>query len=226
MIDFDYIYNLDFFVVWNFRIPLIKALFITISYAVAASLLGTIVGCLMAILEKSKLFFIRWFVRCFVELFRNTPLLVQLIWIHFALPLATGLNTSIYQSALISITCNAAAYITEIFRAGVQTVSLNQWEAAKSLGLSNWSIWRLVILPQAIRIVLPPLSNMYVSLLKGTAILSILSVEELMRVSARISTYTAKPVEVLTIGALMYFIVGLGLTTIFSKLERRFRLPD
>ena len=226
MIDWGYLASLDFASIWTYREALLKGLVLTLVYTSAGTGLGVVLGVAVAICSQSPIPPLRWLVATFVELFRNTPLLVQLIWIHFALPGLTGLNTSVLESGLIAIALNGGAYFSEIVRAGVEAVDRRQWEAARSLALLQRDIWRYVILPQAIRVVLPPLANMTISLLKGTAVLSILSIGELMRVTARISTYTAKPVEIFTFAALVYFFVGIMITWLFSRLERRMSLPE
>jgi polar amino acid transport system permease protein len=114
--------------------------------------------------------------------------------------------------------------MSEVIRAGIDAVPKGQWEASRALGLGPGIIWLRVILPQALRIILPPLANTMVSLLKGTAILSILAVAELMRATTRISTHTARPVELFTVAAIIYFLVGLATVRVFAWLERRFQL--
>jgi polar amino acid transport system permease protein len=145
------------------------------------------------------------------------------MWVHFALPFLTGVSTTPVQSGLIGLTLNAAANFAEIIRGGVNAIPREQWEAARAVGLRRPLVWRLVILPQVIRVVLPTLVNMTISIFKGTTIISILSVGELLQVVNRISNYTFKAVEIFTFAALVYLFVGLLLDAIARRIERRLK---
>jgi polar amino acid transport system permease protein len=224
MINWEYLASLDFSVAWTYRNALLRGLGISLAYTGLAAFLGLALAMLTAAAVRSRFRLLRWPAIGFVELFRNTPLLVQLVWVHFALPQLTGVNLSILESGLLAITLNVTAYFSEILRAGIDAIPKGQWEAAHSLGLHPWRIWRHVILPQAIRIVFPPLASMIISLFKGTSVLSILAISELMRIVTNIGTHTARPVEIFTIGAILYFCCGALMTRGFDMLERRLQL--
>src|SRR5690606_36082533 len=136
---------------------------------------------------------IRWAVFWYVEIWRNTPLLVQLFWVHFALPQITGISTPTYVSGVIAMSLQASAYLTEIARGGIEAVPRSQWEAAKALALPARTQWMSIILPQALQIMIPPLANTTISFFKATTILSILSVAELMHTANEIAAYTYRP---------------------------------
>jgi polar amino acid transport system permease protein len=159
----------------------------------------------------------------FVEFWRSTPLLVQAIWMHFAVPGITGIATSPFQSALLALVFNVSAYCSEIIRAGIMGVGKGQFEAARALGLRPTLCWRLVILPQALRLVLPPLVGTIISIFKATAILSILAINDLIRAASRVSSYTFQPVEIYTTAALLAFAVGLAITVAGHRLEMRLK---
>ena len=211
--------SLDFSVVWEYREVLLRGLLATLALTACAAVSGLVCGTILAIASQSNIAPLRWIVIAFVEIWRNTPLLVQLIWIHFALPLVTGINTTALESGVIGITLQAAAYFTEIVRAGIESVPKGQWEAAYSLALPARIRWTRVILPPAIRTMIPPLVNLTISFFKGTAILSILHVSELMTVTNRISNVTFKPVELFSSIAVIYFIVGIVLSKTTLRLE-------
>lgn len=219
--NWDYLAALDFGVVWQYRWQLLAGFQMTLLLLVASAAMGLGFGSILAMASQSKFRPVRWLVIVYVELWRNTPLLVQLFWIHFALPLATGINTTALQSGLIALTANVTAYFAEIVRAGIQSVDRGQWEAARALGLPRLVQWRKVVLPQAFRIVLPPLVSLVVSLLKATAILSVLSINDLMRVTASLSNYTFKPIELYSFVALVYFATGLLISRAGTWLEWR-----
>lgn len=226
MINWDYIASLDFSIVWEYRRVLWEGFLTTMALLGASSILGFFGGIVLAIGAFSKIAPVRWVVTAYVELWRNTPLVVQLIWIHFALPTFTGISTNAWQSGLITLVLGVTAYFTEIVRAGIGAIHRGQWEAADALGLSAWTEWVRVILPQAVRIVVPPLASLVINIFKATAILSILSVNELMQVANKISNYTFRPVEVITTVAAIYFITGYLLSLVAGRIERRFRRAD
>ena len=222
--NLDYIHNLDFGVAWEYRRALLTGLQLTLVYFVLAGVFGMIGALLLVFGGRSRFRPIRWLVIALVETFRNTPLFVQLIWIHFALPAFTGIDLSLFQSSTIALSLNAAAYMSEIVRAGIDAVPRGQWEACHALGIKPYVVWSRVVLPQAFRLILPTLANLMVSLLKGTSILSIIAVAELMRATTRISTHTARPVEMFTVSAILYFIIGLLVLKGFAILEKRVAL--
>lgn len=224
MINWNYITTMDFASVWVYRYALLGGLIINLIYAAIGTALGLVLSALLVVGLRTRFAPLRWVLIAYVELFRNTPLLVQLFWVHFALPLVTGVNTSTYVSGLIAIVLNVTAYTAEIVRAGVDAVPTGQWEAARSLGLPKAIQWLRVVLPQAFRAVLPALTNVALGLFKGTALLSVLAIDELMLVVSRIGSQTSKPVEILTVGALIFFVVGLAISRSAALVERRLAL--
>lgn len=213
--------GLDFTSVWTYRIPLFEGLLVTLGLTAVAAVFGLLSGTVLAILSQSPVAAVRWLVAAHVELFRDTPLLVQLMWIHFALPMLTGYNTTPVESGVLAIALHASAYFTELVRAGIQSVPRTQWDAAYALGLPAWTRWTRVILPPAIRVIIPPLVNLIISFFKGTAILSVLQIGELMGVAARISNETFRPIEIFSFVALVYFVLGYAMSRLTLLLEKR-----
>tara|TARA_B100000579_G_scaffold205797_1_gene168202 strand:- start:724 stop:1263 length:540 start_codon:yes stop_codon:yes gene_type:complete len=173
-------------------------------------------------LSMVKIGIIRWVVVVFTEFWRSTPLLVQAIWIHFAFPVISGLQTTPFQSALIALTLNVSAYCSEIIRAGILSVPKGQYEAAKSLGLPIYVSWIKIILPQALKTVIPPLTGTIISIFKATAILSVLAINDIMRAAQRISSYTFKPLEIYTSAAILAFLIGYLITRFGNFMENKF----
>ena len=213
--------GLDFSAVWTYRAALFNGLLVTLGLTAVAAVAGMVAGTILAVASQAPVAPLRWLVVAYVEIFRDTPMLVQLMWIHFALPLVTGVNTTPVESGVIAIALHAAAYFTEVMRAGVQSVPKSQWDAAYALGLPGWTRWTRVILPPAIRTVLPPLASLTISFFKGTAILSVLQIGELMSVASRISNATFRPIEIFTFAALIYVVIGFALSFLATKLEKR-----
>ncbi|WP_046866671.1 amino acid ABC transporter permease [Microvirga massiliensis] len=215
--------NLHLEIIWTYRSALLDALFITLWLTAAASTAGIILGVILAVSERIAGRPMVWLVTAYVETFRNTPLLIQLMWVHFALPTLTGVPMTPSQSGLLTLTLSAGAYFTEIVRAGIAAVPRSQWEASEAIGLTKWLCFRLVVLPQALKIMIPPLVNMTVSVLKGTTIVSVLSIGEFLQVVNRISNYTFRTIEIFTFAALVYFAIGISLDLLARRLEKRLR---
>lgn len=192
----------------QFANAIVSGLLVTLMLCAIASVVGIVAGTLLAVVER---FLGRWasfVISCYVELFRNTPLLLQLMWIHFSLPMLTGISTTPRVSAVIGLSAMSVAISIEVIRAGLMSVPRGQWEAADALGLHKVNSLRLVILPQALKNIMPAITNMVLSLLRGTTVASILSVGELVQVASRISNYTFRPVEIYTFIVIVYLALG------------------
>lgn len=206
-------------VVLNYRVALTSGLLVSLKFLLWAVGFGFLAGIVLAVAQVSRFAVLRAPVVAIVEIVRNTPLLVQLFWIHFALPGLTGTSTTPERSAAIGIAFSGACYFSEVIRAGIQGVPKGQTEAAQALGLSSWSIWTRIVLPQAIIDTLPATSNTILSLFKATAILSVIAVPELMTTTMRITSRTGDPVTILATMTLIYIAVGGALTVALSGLE-------
>jgi len=215
---------LDFSVLWDYGPALLQGLLVSIALMLIGFTAGGVgLGTLLAVAGGSRYRLLRWPARAFVEFWRSTPLLVQAVWMHFALPALIGLRTSPFQSACIALVLNVGAYCGEIIRAGIAGVPRGQAEAARALGLPPRVVWLRVIIPQAVKLVVPPLVGSAISVFKATAILSVLSVNDLMRVAQRVSANTYQPIEVYTTAALLYLLAGLAITGTGAAVERSFR---
>lgn len=204
--------GLDFGILWKYRDALLGGLAMTLALTGAASICGVFFGTMLAIVTQLPMAPARWMAIGYVELFRNTPIVVQVFWIHFALPLVSGVNTTAVTSGIIAIVLQASAYFGEIVRGGIRSVPTGYREASDALGIPVVTRWRRVILPPAFRIMIPPLVNMTISFFKASAILTVLQVGELMTVSTRISNAIFKPIEILTVAACVYFIIGYAIS--------------
>lgn len=218
-VNFKAIAALDFTVVYQYRYTFLRAIGTTLGITSTAIVIGLIVGIALAVLIIQGPRPVRMIVTAYVEIWRNTPLIVQLFWVHFALPVVTGINSTALQSGLIAMTMQSAAYLTDIARTGILAVPKGQYEASAALGLPGWSKWMDIILPQALRIVIPPLATIAVGFFKASAILSLLSVGELMTQAKNIATYTHKPIEIMTFVGLVYWVMGYSFGSLAYKLE-------
>jgi polar amino acid transport system permease protein len=219
-IDWSQIRVLDFGIVLKYWRPLTIAAGTTLLITLGAFAVGLLLGIGLAILLELRIGPLRYVINAYIEIWRNTPLIVQLFWIHFGLPVVTGISTTALESGSLALTLQSSSYLADIARAGIQAVPRGQWDAASALALPARTKWFEVILPQALKIMIPPLGNLAVSFLNGSALLGVLSVGELMTVSAKISDYTSRPVEIMTVTALLYLAMNLLTTYLTGRLER------
>jgi polar amino acid transport system permease protein len=195
--------------------------FTTLWLTVFAITAGLALGFLVAMMRLSRSRFVRMPASFYVWLFRGTPLLVQLIVIYTGLP-QLGIKLTVVQSALIGLALNEAAYLAEIVRAGILAVPHGQTEAAQSLGMSRAKIMRLVILPQALRIIIPPLGNSVNGLLKTTSVTSVISMEELLRRTQVLIQERFMVLELFAVAALYYLVMTTAWDFVQRRIERRF----
>lgn len=224
-INWHFVSTLDFGVVVSYAHPLFRGAVTTIVITATALALGLGVGVVLAVLLQLPLGPLRWLIIAYVELWRNTPLIVQLFWIHFGLPVLTGISTTAMQSGFIALSAQSSAYLADIARAGIQAIPKGQWQAGRALGLPAASLWLEVILPQALKIMIPPFGNLALSFLNGSALLGLLQVGELMTVATNISDYTFKPIEIMTAVAVIYLVINLCIGRLVYLLERVVRTP-
>lgn len=203
--------------------PIFDGATITLKLFFIALALSAPLGLALALLRLSRWRGMRWLVGSYIWLMRGTPLMLQLLFIYFALPFVPviGITLPRFPSAVVAFTLNYAAYFAEIFRAGIQSVDKGQYEAAKSLGMSYPQTMRRVVLPQMVRHILPPLSNESITLVKDTSLIYVLALNDLLRAARNIvqREFTVTP---FVVAAVFYLIMTLVLTWIFQRLEQRY----
>lgn len=211
---------LDFGIVFERLDVVLQAVLVTILLALLAELLGIVFGLILALLRLGKLRVLRFLAQVYVDVFRGTPLLVQLIIIYFTTPLIGLTFRSLFFAGLVALTLNSAAYVAEIFRSGIQSIDRGQMEAGRASGLSYAQTMRHIIIPQAFRRVIPPLTNEFVMLIKDTSIVSVIGLVELLKVTQDIrnETFNGTP---LIAAALIYLALCLPLIYLANALERR-----
>ncbi len=196
----------------------------TLRLSLWAGFIGLFVGVLVGLAKISRSRWIRLPANFFIWLLRGTPLLVQILFAYYALPgLIPSLQLSEFAAAVIALSLNVGAYNAEVIRAGIQAVHKGQREASLSLGLSSFQSMRFVVLPQALRIVVPPLVNNLVALLKDSSLASAIGLLELTLAGNRVSSETFLPVPVLTTVALVYLSLTTAVTTFTHFLEKRLK---
>ena len=190
---------------------------VTLEIFFVTLLLSLPIGMLAAMGRLSSLRPLRWLMEFYIWLMRGTPLMLQLLFVYFALP-AVGILLPDVAAALLAFTLNYAAYFAEIFRAGIQAIPKGQYEAAKTLGMTYSQTMKRIILPQVIRIVLPPVSNETINLVKDTSLIYILAMNDLLRV-ARTIVQREFDMTPFAIAAVFYLVMTFVLTWVFKKLE-------
>jgi His/Glu/Gln/Arg/opine family amino acid ABC transporter permease subunit len=213
---------LDLSVVHDYGTVFLRGLMITVFLTVAVMFLATIAAILVALARLSTNRLLRWPFNSFVEFIRATPLILQLIYIYYVLPSA-GIRLDPITAAITGLTLHYAAYMSEVFRGGILSIPKGQTEAALSLGLSRWLTFRKVVLPQAVRVVLPTLGNYLISLFKDTAICSVVTVQELMFTGQIIAARNFQYFTVYTVTAILYFVVCYPSGLMVRGLEEHMR---
>ena len=200
---------------------LISGITITIYISVISIILAMIIGLFVALPSLSNNKFLSYFNITYVEIVRAIPLLVLILWIYYGLPIMTGISFSPFVSGIVALTISESAFQAEIFRAGINSINKGQYEVANSLGMNFWKKMRLVILPQAIKVVLPALGNQFVYVLKMSSLVSIIGIADLTRKANELVVTTYRPLEIYTFLILEYLILILIVSYFVRKLEKK-----
>jgi polar amino acid transport system permease protein len=192
----------------------------TMAYTVGTIFLGTLIGLIVGILRLRRIPVIDWILIAYIETFRCTPLLVQIIWFYYALPVVVGVNIPAHIAAISVLSLYGGAFYAEIVRGSIESVHRGQWDAARALGLSPWRVLRLVIIPQALKPMMAPYVNQSVTQLKNTSLVSVIAVPDLVYNATLINADTYRPLEVYTVVAVIYFAILFPSTVLARHLER------
>ena len=218
--------SFDFSMIWNSLPRLLAGAGVTIEITAIAVGLGFIFGLITSVCRLSGVKILQVIAVCYVNIIRGTPMLVQIFLIYFALPMVIGERINPFVAAVAACSINSGAYVSEIFRAGIQSVDKGQMEAGRSLGLSWMQTMRYVILPQAFKHVIPPLGNEFISMTKETSLVSVIGFEELTRRGQLIIAKTYGSFEIWLTVAAIYLVMTLTIARLVSYLERRFATDD
>ncbi|MFD0826308.1 amino acid ABC transporter permease [Neobacillus sp. M.A.Huq-85] len=200
---------------------LLKGLSITLTMTFFALILSSIIGLLIGIGGLSKNKTISFLCSVYLAWFRGTPLLVQLMILYYGLSIGLGLDLTATVAGILGMGMYSGAYVSEIVRGSIQSIEKGQMEAGRSLGLSHWQTMRKIILPQALRRMLPPLANEFIALTKNSSLLSVITVPELMRAGNTLVSSNFKYFEVYIAIAVLYFVVNFMISKIISYFEKR-----
>ncbi|MDH4375558.1 MAG: amino acid ABC transporter permease [Ramlibacter sp.] len=200
---------------------LLAGIGLTLWLSISAIVVSVVLGILLALSGLSRLRSLRLISRTYVEVFRAIPLLVLLLWVYYGLPMMTGLQFGAFAAGVLSLALSDAAFESEIFRAGIQSVAKGQREAAQTLGLSSRDTFRFVIFPQAIRTILPALGNQFVYVLKMSSLVSVIGLQELTRRANELNVTEYRPLEIYTALVVEYLLLILLTSWGVRRLERR-----
>jgi polar amino acid transport system permease protein len=202
---------------------LLSGLTTTIYISVISIIISMVLGLIVAIPSLAKNKFFTYINIGYVEIVRAVPLLVLILWIYYGLPIMTGISFSPFVSGIIALAISESAFQAEIFRAGINSIKKAQWEAGSSLGLNFFKRLRLVILPQAIKNILPAIGNQFVYVLKMSSLVSIIGIGDLTRKANELVVTTYRPLEIYTFLILEYLVLILIVSFFVRKLEKRLK---
>jgi polar amino acid transport system permease protein len=198
----------------------------TITLALCAIVTSVLIGLMVALLGLSRNRFARASNRAYVEVLRSIPMLVMVLWVYYGLPIVMGIKLEVFMAGLIALALCDSAFEAEIFRGGIQSIDRGQTEAADSLGLSYFDKMRYIVLPQALRRVLPPLGNQFVYMLKTSSLVSVIGLPELTRKANELVVTEYRPLEIYTFLILEYLVLILIASAGVRWLERRMGVSE
>jgi polar amino acid transport system permease protein len=216
----------DFATVYANRHLLLVGLGNTVKLGVLCLVLGLAAGAFVGAARYSRNPVLNLPASAFVEVFRNTPALVQIIWFYFAFPIVAPFDIDPFAAATLGLSLNTTAFSAEIYRAGIQSIHPGQWEAAKAIGMTGGQAMRRVILPQAVKRMVPAFMNRAVELMKMTSLASVIAYGELMHQAKTISTYNFNPIETYTVVALIFFALIFPIAMVVYRAEAWLRRSD
>ncbi len=214
-------YQWDFSGLWQYRELFVQGTLYTIGFTLLTVVSGLLVGTAFALARLSGIKLLTVPVIAIAELFRCTPVLVQLVWCYYALPMLIGVEISPALAAFITLTMYGASFYAEIVRGGIISIDAGQWDAGRAIGLRRGPLMRKVILPQALRRMVAPLVNQSVLQLKNTSLLSVLAVPDLLYQGQMVTSATYRPLETYTLIAVVYFAILFPATRFAQRFERR-----
>ncbi|ETT34823.1 MULTISPECIES: amino acid ABC transporter permease [Paenibacillus] len=212
--------NLDFSFLLEHWQDYARSAWVTLELSFFGVLFGTLLGVIMALMRISRIWPIKFVASAYIELIRGTPMLVQILIIHYGLTVV-GVNLPAFMSGVVALTMNSSAYMAEVFRAGIQAIDKGQTEASRSLGMTNGMTLRYIILPQAFRNMLPAIGNEFIIIIKDSSLVSMIGIAEIIYTARTIQGVTFQPLAPLLVAAGLYFIITFTLANLLSWLERR-----
>ena len=214
-------YEWEFGLVLKYWDVLLDGFLGTLRVGIVSLILGAVGGLVLALMRMSRYRLLSWPAIALIEFFRTTPLLIQLFWIYFALPVIIGVNFGAYTACIITLSVNTAAFFAEIYRAGIRSMEPSQWEGGKAIGMTQTALLRRIILPQAIRRMVPPFLERSFEMMKGTTNVSAIAYADLLYRALELSARLYRPIEILTLVALVFFVMLTSTSMLVRYMENR-----
>ena len=218
--------NLDWTVAWQHRALLFDGVVVTVLLTILTMAIAVPGGIAIMLLRQSRFAAVRAAGTAYVEFFRNLPLILLVYWAFYVLPLLIDVRVSPFATGLIALSLNVSAYNSETFRAGVNSIRKGQLDAALALGMSRWQMMARVVLPQALRRVLPVLASTWVSLFKDTSLVSVIAVGDLAHAALQVRSQTFRVLEMLTVMAVIYWCLGYPQAKLVDWIDRKFGVKE
>jgi len=225
-VNWSFVGGLDFSVIYTYRIALLQGLVNTISITSFSLLLGLALGFAFACLLYVPFAPLRWVIVSYIEILRDIPLVVALFWIHFALPFATGISTTAFQSGFIAMALQSSAYLADVVRAGIQAVPRGQWDAAMALGLRRSFVLQHIVMPQALRVIIPPMTSQYLNLIKNSSLAVAVGYQDIVSIANTTLNQTGQAIEAIALIMLVFLTISLGISLFMNWYNARVALVE
>ncbi len=218
--------RLEWSVVWSHRDALLLGALVTVLLTALTMLIAVPGGIVLMLLRQSRFCVLRGIGTAIVEFFRNLPLILLVYWAYYVVPILVDMQLSAFATGLAALALNVSAYNAETFRAGVNSIRKAQTDAALAVGMSQWQAMRKVVLPQAVRRILPVLASTWVSLFKDTSLVSVIAVGDLAHTTLQIRSQTFRVLEMLTAMATLYWLMGYPQAKLVDWIHRRYGVTE
>lgn len=217
-------YQIDFWVIYKALPAILNGLILTIIISFISGIIAFVLGIILALTRRSKNFLLKFLAASYVEIHRNTPLLIQLYIYYKGLP-NIGITLNPIICGILSLSLYTAAFICEVVRSGLSSVANEQYQGARALGLNSFQTYKIVILPQAIRIILPALTNQFINIIKNSSLVSFIAVTDLFYVIYKGAADDFRFVEFFITGAIIYMVLTGIVAFTASKIDNLFKIP-
>lgn len=204
---------------------LLSALKMTVSATICGFATACVGGLLLAAAVRSRFMFLRLAVKAVIGFIRNTPLLVQIFFLYYSLPVLANVKISAFAAGIIGLGLHYSTYLSEVYRSGIDAVPKGQWEAAKALNFSKWRTWRNIVLPQALPPIIPVMGNYLIVMFKETPILSAITLVELLLTAKNLVSDTYRVFEPYTLVGILFLAISYPASLLVQRLEKRMNLP-
>jgi polar amino acid transport system permease protein len=218
--------RLEWSVVWSHRDALLQGALVTVLLTALTMLIAVPGGIVLMLLRQSRFRVLRGIGTAIVEFFRNLPLILLVYWAYYVVPILVDMQLSAFATGLAVLALNVSAYNAETFRAGVNSIRKAQTDAALAVGMSQWQAMRKIVLPQAVRRILPVLASTWVSLFKDTSLVSVIAVGDLAHTALQIRSQTFRVLEMLTAMATLYWLMGYPQAKLVDWIHRRYGVTE